>query len=286
MSKANKAQKRAERKARSDLPGTHHEPLEVRQARATARGDISAIVAEMKPVAESIRELEASNVKLATATVTNVIAIAKLLGDARSNFKHGEWGSWLASEFEWSARTSARYMSVYGLTKRVPDLDQLNISVSVLYLLAELPKRFLSFEKPREMIAEIIALARTQRVTVEMAEGILHPLRRHPNGNSNEFVVKPELTPQESVRKERERAIRKEEAIGRVVLHDLTTDFGMQAFKNSLASMSICQEDKFLGVVLAVLEHYIERQRSPSRFDGDNRQDGDAEFDAPRMWRQ
>jgi hypothetical protein len=42
-------------------------------------------VAELAPVAESIREIEACNVALATKTVANVIAIAKYLGGTRSH---------------------------------------------------------------------------------------------------------------------------------------------------------------------------------------------------------
>lgn len=70
-------------------------------------------MAELAPVAESIREIEACNVALATKTVANVIAIAKYLGGTRSHLPHGEWGPWLAREFKWSARTGARYWSVY-----------------------------------------------------------------------------------------------------------------------------------------------------------------------------
>ena len=52
----------------------------------------NATVADIASIAESIREIEAMNVKLATATVANVIAIAKFLGGVRPNFKHGQWG--------------------------------------------------------------------------------------------------------------------------------------------------------------------------------------------------
>jgi hypothetical protein len=228
------------------------------------------LLPELASIADSIREIEACNTQLSDKTVGNVIAIAKCLGAVRPVFKHGEWGPWLASEFKWSARTSARYYSVFKLSEDVTDLTQLNISVSVLYVLAELCPRRFQYIRWMDQFNKIIALARTQRVTKEMTEEIISP-------------TKPELTPE---RKEHDQKINKEAAITRVVQNDLTTEFGMQAFKNALATMSRQSEEQFLMIVLDVLEEYAERKLHPNRFDGHNYDDGDPDFDAVDCWRR
>jgi hypothetical protein len=248
-------------------------------------------VAELALIADDIRETEARNVKMAETTVANVIAIAARLGEARPHLKHGEWGPWLASEFKWSPRTSARYWSVYNLSKTVPDLDKLNISVSVLYLLAEMhASKRIGFDDARGTFAKIIVLAREQRVTIEMAGAIIHPMRftseiAAPTLTDIGFS-KPVLTPREKAEKERRSQWIREKAIGRMVKTDLTTEFGMQAFKNSLAHLSRQSEEKFLTVLCEVMEDYIERKRHPSRFDGSNIHDGNPEFDLPDQWRR
>jgi DUF3102 family protein len=148
------------------------------------------MIAARTELAQSIRDIEGSVVKLSDAVVGHTIAIARILGAARPHFKHGEWGQWLASEFKWSARTSARYWSVYKLMTKVPYLNKLKLSVSVLYLLAEL-RSHMNYENPITAFAQIIALARTQRVTVEMAQEIIKPtVHTSKNGKA-----RPVLTP-------------------------------------------------------------------------------------------
>lgn len=87
-------------------------------------------------VANAIRELEAENVGLSNKTVANVVEIAKHLIFVRPLFRHGQWGPWLRAEFAWSERTSARYWNVALLSRKLADLADLKVSVSVLYLLA------------------------------------------------------------------------------------------------------------------------------------------------------
>jgi hypothetical protein len=246
----------------------------------------NATVAEIASIAVSIREIEACNVALATKATSNVIAIAKILGGVRPCFKHGDWGPWVEAEFKWSPRTTARYMSVYKMALKVPDLDQLNISISVLYLLAELrSSQTMKYNQPQEKFAEIIALARKQRVTMEMAHAILQP---HV-ASRMEPVTKwkpPELTPAEQENKD---TITRFGAFTRVVNtveKDMTTKAGMDAFKVGLERLSRQSEEKFLRIVLDVIEAYVERRKHPSRFDGSNVHDGDPDFDLPHQWRQ
>jgi hypothetical protein len=267
-----------------------------READAISAPAKTATVAELASIAESIREIEACNIQMADKTVANVLMIAKCLGAARPHFKHGEWGPWLESEFKWSGRTSARYWSVHKLTTKVPDLDRLKISVSVLYLLADLnASKLLGYDGPRGAFTDIIALARTQRVTVEMAQGIIKPTERY---NTNGKSV-PKLTPDEEKKKEQTTLRRKEEVIGRIVRTDLTSKFGMQALKNGLATLP---DETVLEIILDLLNDITERLKHSGRFglmntahgmrrvpypgNEHNYHDGDLDFDAPAQWRQ
>ena len=152
-------------------------------ARTKPKAEINATVADIADkavLAQQIRDIEGAGIKLSGVVVEHTIAIAKILGGARPFFKHGEWGQWLKSEFKWSDRTSARYWSVFKLTEHVADLDQLQISVSVLYKLAELR----ATASKNDAFDKIVALARTQRVTVDIAEDIISEMMRtrvYPN---------------------------------------------------------------------------------------------------------
>jgi hypothetical protein len=49
---------------------------------------------------------------------------------------HGKWGSWLETEFGWSHQTAGRFMQVFEFSGKLSKLDNLNLPVSGLYLLA------------------------------------------------------------------------------------------------------------------------------------------------------
>jgi hypothetical protein len=272
-----------------DLPGTSDDCFEHR-LRAAAGHDINAIVADLKPVADAIRAAELVNIEMANKTVANVVWIANSLGGARLYFKHGQWGNWLRSEFKWSDRTSARYWSVYKLSKVVADLDQLKISVSVLYLLADLNarKRF-DFDNPRDALTKIIVLARTEHVTVERAQSIIkptfvhtYPLRLGTDSEPVDFNMTPKLTPVEEQRQALRTIRLKETAICKLVMHDFLEPYHLQTFKSALAGMMDKQEEKVIAVLVEVLEDYIERKKHPSRFDSiDHVIHDDADFDQP-----
>jgi hypothetical protein len=111
--------------------------------------DLGSIVAQIK--------------RLETQSIGNVIETGRLLSKAHTLTKHGDWRPWLKANFEWSPRTATRFINVYQLSILV-DLSALNISLSVLYLLAEL--------KSQTQRDQIIEAAKNRRVTFEIAQNI------------------------------------------------------------------------------------------------------------------
>lgn len=105
-------------------------------------------------------------------TIQNVIAIGKLLHEASEKCEHGEWLPWLKAEFGWSYMTAKRYRDVFDLQQihQIGEFDQLNISISALYLVAE----HIGDEDlwVKDGCKAIIEAARQGRVTYRMAYGI------------------------------------------------------------------------------------------------------------------
>ena len=112
-------------------------------------------------IASQIRTLEKNN-------VVNVIAIGGLLEQAAALVEHGEYMVWLLANFGWSHGTSLNYRKVYQLTqnRKICDFDQLNISLSALYLAAQ------CIDKPATCDA-IFEAARAGRVSYSTAKA--HP---------------------------------------------------------------------------------------------------------------
>lgn len=66
----------------------------------------------------------------------DIIDIGQKLIEVKEQLGHGNFSTWLKAEFDWSARTAARFMQVASQFKSA-NLANLNIAVSALYLLAE-----------------------------------------------------------------------------------------------------------------------------------------------------
>lgn len=113
-------------------------------------------VSDLDAIAAQIKRLE-------TQTIGNVIETGRLLSEARALIKHGDWRPWLKANFEWSMRTATRSINVYELSTQV-ELSALNISLSALYLLADL-------KSPVERY-QIVEAAKTRRVTFGIAQNI------------------------------------------------------------------------------------------------------------------
>lgn len=111
-------------------------------------------------IAGEIHGLERQN-------IVNVIRIGRLLREAQKCCPHGEWGEWIAREFEWSDQTARRYIRAYKLSKRF-DLTGLDLSISALHILAEL-------DAAHPAVEQILALAQWARVTKKAAMEIVKP---------------------------------------------------------------------------------------------------------------
>jgi hypothetical protein len=121
----------------------------VPRTNGTRVSDLGAIAAQIK--------------RLEKQTIGNVIETGRLLSEARALIKHGDWRPWLKANFEWSRRTATRFINVYELSSQI-DLSALNISLSALYLLADL--------KSPVKRDQIVEAAKTGRVTFEIAQNI------------------------------------------------------------------------------------------------------------------
>jgi hypothetical protein len=113
-------------------------------------------VSDLGIIADQIKRLEKQ-------TIGNVIETGRLLSEARTLIKHGDWQPWLRANFEWSLRTATRFINVYQLSIEM-DLSALNISLSALYLVADL--------KSQGKRYQIVEAAKTRRATFEIAQSI------------------------------------------------------------------------------------------------------------------
>ncbi|QHO73640.1 hypothetical protein ACH79_14280 [Bradyrhizobium sp. CCBAU 051011] len=81
-------------------------------------------------------------------TLSSIVEIGRELIAAEAECEHGEWASWLKTNFSWSVRTALRYRKVaefctacdagaYGPEVTLGDMD---ISLSALYFVATMDK--------------------------------------------------------------------------------------------------------------------------------------------------
>jgi hypothetical protein len=105
------------------------------------------------------------HVALARETA-NIIAIGALLVEARRHMRHGEWYPWLEQNFSLSRQSADRYVGIYRVSMKTPNLGELKIRRSVLYAMFLLPpKRRLS----PQAIETIMEEARTKWVGLTRA---------------------------------------------------------------------------------------------------------------------
>lgn len=91
----------------------------------------------------------------------DILEIGRLLTEAKTLCRHGEWLFWLEKEFTWSEATACRYMRIYAFASELKSdtLPDLSLSLSTL---DELSRR----RTPPEVVSQILAKAeRGTRVT-------------------------------------------------------------------------------------------------------------------------
>jgi hypothetical protein len=119
--------------------------------------------------------LQQIGVKIRTfekSTIGNVVAIGRLLHEAREQCEHGEYQEWLNCEFAWSYRTCLRYSHACTFAEKCQPgtFEKLNLSLGALHIAAD----------PATSDAEraaIIKAAQEGRVTASIAEDIVDELR-------------------------------------------------------------------------------------------------------------
>src|SRR6516162_8613974 len=65
-----------------------------------------------------------------------IFEIGDLLLEARAQCEHGDWLSWLSTEFAWSTSTAENYMAVSRLGAKFPTVGNLKLAARSLYELA------------------------------------------------------------------------------------------------------------------------------------------------------
>lgn len=67
-------------------------------------------------------------------TAQDIIEIGRRLIEVKARLGHGQFGAWLATEFEWSQDTATRFMNVAARFSNIPQIAE--FAPSALYLLA------------------------------------------------------------------------------------------------------------------------------------------------------
>lgn len=84
------------------------------------------------PLAEHAEAIRA----LGKRAIADVVEIGRHLIKAKDLCGHGNWSSWLDTEFGWKESTALRLMHVSNLAGKSVNLADLNLPISTLYLLA------------------------------------------------------------------------------------------------------------------------------------------------------
>jgi hypothetical protein len=96
----------------------------------------------------------------AKPTIEDLIEIGRRFAEVKKALGYTNWVPWLEREFHWSETQAERFIALHSLRRLVPDVGDWDVSVSVLYLLAEK-------STPPEVVEAVAAKAKAgERVTV------------------------------------------------------------------------------------------------------------------------
>jgi len=112
--------------------------------------------------------------------VADLIEIGRRLTECRATLRHGQWGIWLEREFGWSDSSAARYMQAYELAVKFPNLGDLDVPISGLYLLAQ-PST------PDAIREEILTRAQTERIPHAEVKRLIDDARGKRPSLANRF---------------------------------------------------------------------------------------------------
>jgi len=145
--------------------------LTLEEAIETAKEEAAApILAEH---AEAIRTI-------GKRVVADLIEIGRRLTECRPRLRHGQWGAWLEREFGWSDSSAARYMQAHELAVKFPNLGDLDVPISGLYLLAQ-PSA------PAAIREEILTRAQSERIPHAEVKRLIDDARGKRPSLANRF---------------------------------------------------------------------------------------------------
>lgn len=145
-----------------------HKP---REPQAQGHAHITAVDPVLTEHADAIRAL-------GKQTIENIIEIGRRLTDAKRIAGHGNWLPWLDREFGWSRQTADRFIQVFEASGKLPNLSNLELPVSGLYMLAapSTPPEARDAVIERAKAGEPVTVAGIKRV-IEKAKGRRQPRR-------------------------------------------------------------------------------------------------------------
>ena len=106
----------------------------------------------------------------------DIVAIGRLLIEARAKLEHGEWLPWLAENFGSSISTADNYMVAARFAAKFPTVANLKLRPSALYMLGH------DLEHPcglfdRRAMRAILRAAKTQWISGDQARDIAEELQ-------------------------------------------------------------------------------------------------------------
>lgn len=125
----------------------------------------------LDPEARIVVQQRTGEIKsLMRRTASDIVEVGQKLIEVKDKLPHGEFGPWLAAEFEWTERTARRFMSVATAFKS-DTVSVLNADARTLYLLA-------SPSTPDEARDDALQQAQAgERITFDRAQAIVNTHR-------------------------------------------------------------------------------------------------------------
>jgi hypothetical protein len=125
--------------------------------------------AKQLPQPPTLDKLAADIRAYAKKTFEDIVAIGRLLTEAKKQAGHGNWLSWLDKEFGWSAETAANFTRVYArraIFQKIRNMAR--CTPTVLYALAKAPGEVLDQLLERVERGEVVSLNDVKFLTVEV----------------------------------------------------------------------------------------------------------------------
>jgi hypothetical protein len=143
----------------------------------TAAAEDRAQQAALDEHAEAIRAY-------AKRTIRDILDIGRRLAEVKNMLGYGNFLSWIGREFRWSEDTAERLIALHALQRRIPEVADVSLPISGLYLLA-------SPSTPLETAKDVVAKAQDgEQISVAKIKASVEEARSRHNPQR---VRKPKL---------------------------------------------------------------------------------------------